>query len=93
MANSEKNQVVIHIEGERAAQFHSLLADIYDTVISLAASTKSFPRLTVSHGEMHPTFTVEGFAKALGDKIDKAMDMASGDDLRQVGKGADHAQG
>lgn len=86
------NKGVIHLEGARAAKFQSLLADIFETVVSLKTATKSFPAMTIEHGEMHPTFTVAGFAETLNDKIGNAMDIASGDDLKEAAREARHAE-
>lgn len=80
------SQNTIHLEGERAAKLHFLLIDIFDTIVSLQTAAKQFPSLTVARGEMHPTFTVEGFASALEAKVSTVMDMASGEDLKQAAR-------
>lgn len=90
MADSEKNQPVIHIEGERASKFHSLLADIADAATSLKTASKLFPNsATISEGQMHPATTIMAFASALNDLVGDAMSIACDDDLKEV----DHAQG
>lgn len=81
----------IHIEGERAERFFSLLADLADATVSLYTASTLFPNVAaMKPGDMHPPTTVQAFAMAMGSLVGDMMTLANGDDIEQTG--ADHAQ-
>lgn len=78
------NDGAIHLQGERAERFHSVLADVADAATSLRTAAKLFPNsVAIQEGQMHPTSTITAFSLALDDLVGELMAIACGDDLKR----------